>query len=141
MAYATLDDLVLSWDSDVVSRLSIRPEDPDGSQTVGRALDNASALIDAQLSVRFTLPVPTVSPILVKICVDLAVAEMAIGADLMTDIIDKRESRARADLKLIAEGKMNLGLPTASTSESDRPKPIFGPGGAKLFTRDRLRGL
>ena len=141
MAYATLDDLVLGWGSDVAARLSIRPEDPDGSQTVGRALDDASARIDAQLSVRFTLPIETVSPILVKICVDLAVADMAIGADLMTEIIGARETRARADLKLIAEGKMNLGLATLSPAESDRPKPIFGPGGSKLFTRSKLRGL
>lgn len=139
--YATRDDLDRAYGQDMVDRLAIRTGDPDGSEAVARALEYAHGLIDARLSVRFALPIPQASPILTAIAVDLTIARLASGNDAVTvtDEIKDREKIARADLDRIADGKMNLGLVTLA--EGERPRPILGPGGSKLFTRDGLKGL
>lgn len=138
--YATRDDLNQAYSADLVDRLAIRLGDEDGSEAVTRALAHADSVIDACLSTRFTLPLPSVPAILVGIAADLTVARLA-GADAanLTDDIKHREKTARTDLDKIADGRMNLGLPTAD--QGDRPSPIVASSGGKLMTRDRLRGL
>lgn len=137
MNYATRDDLIAAFGQDAVDRLAIRPEDEDGSQAIARALLYADGVIDARVSVRFTLPLPVVPDVLRDIASDLAMARLASDATGLTDDLKHREKTARADLDKIAEGKMNLGLPSAGTG--DRPQPIAASSGGKLFTRDSLR--
>lgn len=139
MTYATRDDLNAAFGRDLVDRLAVRPEDETGAKAVARALSYSAGLIDAALSVRFTLPLPSVPPLLRDIATDLAVARLASDAVSLTDDLKDREKMARADLDKVATGRMNLGLPSAG--EGDRPQPILGPGGDKLFTRKRLRGF
>lgn len=139
MTYAARSDLNETFGPDMVDRLAIRPDDEDGAQAVARALAHAASLIDGRLSVRFTLPLPTVPPLLVAIACDLAIARLASDATALTDDLKDREKTARADLDRIADGKMNLGLPAAH--QGQRPKPIVASSGGKLFTRDRLRGV
>ena len=138
--YAGRADLVEAFGSDTVDRLSIRPEDEDGSEATARALTYADGLIDAALSVRFSLPLPAVPMILTAIACDLAMARLASAdAAQLTDDLKHREKQARADLTAIAEGRMNLGLP--SVHQGERPQPIVAATGGKLFTRPRLRGF
>lgn len=139
MGYATRDDLIAAFGQDVVERLSIRPQDETGEQTVARALSYADALIDGRIGVRFTLPLPIVPDILRDIACDLVMARMASDATALTDDLKHREKAATTTLDRIADGKMNLGLPSAG--EGDRPQPIAASAGGKLFTRDRMRGL
>lgn len=138
--YASRTDLEQAYGLSMVERLSIRPDDPDGSESVARALAYAEGLIDAQLSVRFALPLAAVPPMLTTIAVDLAIGRMATTADLGTDEMRRREDRARSELRQIAKGEMNLGLPSADAPLA-RPRPVLGPGGSKVFNRDSLRGL
>lgn len=138
--YAGRADLVEAFGSDNVDRLSIRPGDEDGSDAITRALAYAAGLIDAALSVRFSLPLPAVPTVLTAIACDLAMARLASAdAAQLTDDLKHREKQARADLTAIAEGRMNLGLP--SVHQGERPQPIVAATGGKLFTRDRLRGF
>lgn len=137
--YATRDDLNAAFGPDMVERLAARHEVEDDATTVARALSHASAKIDARLSVRFALPLPVVPDILRDIACDLAIARLAADAVGLTDDLKRREDKAEADLRAIAEGKMNLGLPVAHQGE--RPQPIVSASGGKLFTRDSLRGL
>lgn len=139
MDYATRDDLNDAFGPDMVTRLAARPDVEDDGQTVARALDFAAGVIDGRLSVRFTLPLPVVPKVLRDIACDLAIARLASDATGLTDDLKRREDQARADLKAIAEGRMNLGLPAAH--EGERPQPVVASTGGKLFTRDRLRGL
>lgn len=142
MIYASRDDLVKAYGANAVTRVSVRDEDPDGSQTVAAALAYASSLIDAQLSVRFALPLAIVPALLITLCAELAVPYMANTADQMTEQFQKRADQARADLEAIAKGRMNLGLPALNADDS--PRPVLAqvtPGRSKLFTRDDLRGL
>lgn len=139
MTYATRDDLNAAFDQETVDRLASRPQDEDGAQAVARALSYAEGVANARLSVRFTLPLPETPTVLRDIVVDLAMARLASDATSLTDDLRAREKTARADLDKIADGRMNLGLPSAG--EGDRPQPIVGSTGGKLFTRDRLRGL
>lgn len=148
MAYATRADLVDAYGLETVERLSIRPGDPDGAGSVARALAYADALIDAQLSVRFVLPLASVPPVLRTVAEDLAIARMATTADLGTDELRRREDRARVELREIATGKMNLGLPAIGAGAGEgaqaagaSPRPILGPAGSRLFSRDTLRSF
>jgi phage gp36-like protein len=144
MTYATRLDLEKAWSSETVLRLAARDGDNNGNQGVASALDFAGALIDAQLGVRFALPLAVVPGLLVAIGVDLAIDRLAATADMSTEIIMERAKQARADLKAIGEGKMELGLPTRAvvggTSQSNSARPIVGPGGSKLFG-PQTRGL
>lgn len=137
MAYAARQDLNEAFGVEMIDRLAARPDDLGGDQAVARALSYADSIIDAALSVRFTLPVET-SPVLTAIAVDLAVARLA-GADALTltDDIKHREKTARADLKDIASGALSLGLTAQRPGRS--PRPVVNGSGGKLFTRDSLR--
>lgn len=141
MAYATRDDLVEAWGADTVTRLSTRGgQDP--ADVVARALDYAGGAVDAQLGVRFALPLESTPVVLRDVVVDTALGRLAVSADLATETILDREKRARTTLREIAEGRMSLGLPARTPGES--PRPVLARvqgGGSKLFTRDELRGL
>lgn len=139
--YATRDDLDAAHGPDLVARLAARPGVEDDAQTVARTLSDVAAVIDARLSVRFALPLPVVPEVLRTIAIDLAVARLASGDGGigLTDDLKRREDQARSDLKAIAKGEMNLGLPVAD--QGQRPQPIVSSTGGKLFTRDRLRGF
>lgn len=137
--YATRDDLNAAFGPDQVERLAARPQVDDDATTVARALSHASGVIDGRLSVRFALPLPSIPDVLRDIACDLAIARLASDATGLTDDLKRREDQAHANLKAIAEGKMNLGLPTVD--HGGRPQPIVASTGGKLFTRDRLRGF
>lgn len=139
--YATRDDLNAAFGPDMVERLAARHGVEDDATTVARALSHAAGVIDGRLSVRFTLPLPVVPPVLRDLACDLAIARLAStdGAIGLTDDLKRREDQAMTSLKAIAKGEMNLGLPVAHQGE--RPQPIVASTGGKLFTRDRLRGL
>ncbi len=148
MTYATRDDLVQAYGEIAVTRLSSgRAEDPTGASTVAGALTYAAGVIDARLSARFALPLPQIPVVLRDVAVDLALSRMATSADGMTDEYRRREARALADLRAIAEGHMNLGLPARGPADTGRPviapgSPVVGLSGvSKLFSRGSLRGL
>jgi phage gp36-like protein len=146
MTYATRLDLEAAWSEQTVLRLASRDGDETGSAAVGAAISYATNVIDAQLGVRFALPLPVAPPLLVSIGVDLAIDRLAATADMATDLIIERGKQARADLKAIATGQMELGLPTrvvgGATGGTAGPsvRPIVGPGGSKLFGPE-TRGL
>lgn len=137
MDYATRDDLNAAFGQDMVDRLAARPENEDGTEAVARALSYSTGVVNAALSVRFTLPLPEVPVLLRDIAADLAIARLASDATSLTDDLKLREKTARSDLDKVATGKMNLGLP--AQSEGDRPQPIVSSTGGKLMTRESLR--
>jgi phage gp36-like protein len=144
MTYATRTDLEAAWSEQTVLRLAARDGDESGGVAEAAALAYADNLINAQLGVRFALPLPQVPPLLVSVGVDLAIDRLAATADMATDLVVERGKQARADLKAIAEGRMELGLPTrvlgSSTNAGPSVRPIVGPGGSKLFGPE-TRGL
>ncbi|QQQ17751.1 DUF1320 domain-containing protein [Brevundimonas vitis] len=137
--YATRDDLNAAFGPDQVERLAARPDVEDDAMTVARALSHADGVIDARLSVRFTLPLPTIPEVLRDIACDIAIARLASDATGLTDDLKRREDQAHASLKAISKGEMNLGLP--AVTEGERPQPIVSSTGGKIFTRDQLRGF
>lgn len=140
--YAQSADLVAAWGQDTVTRLSVSDSDPSGQGTTAAALAYASSIIDAQLSVRFALPLAEVPQVLTDVAVDLTIDRLANSADQSTEIIRDRAKRARTDLREIADGRMHLGLPARSPTDS--PRPVLArvtPGVDKMMTRSTLRGL
>jgi phage gp36-like protein len=144
MTYATRLDLEAAWGRETILRLASRDGDEMGDVAIGAALAFAGHLIDAQLGVRFALPLAVMPPLLVSVGVDLAIDRLAATADMATDLIVERGKQARADLKAIATGAMELGLPTRGVAGSGAAgpsvRPIVGPGGSKIFGPE-TRGL
>lgn len=130
--YASREQLIQTFGQSDVVRVSARSGDETGEIAVQNGLDYAKNYIDARLSVRFLLPLETIPDILIGIACDLAYERICSTADVLTDIITKRAAQAREDLKLISEGKMNLGLPTIDREAAQSAQPIF-TSGKKIF--------
>lgn len=141
MTYATRQDLEEAYGVERVALLARQLDDEDGSKAalaISRALAGAAAQIDAAVAVRHPLPLPQPVPLLTQIACDLAVARLASTGDQATDEVHRREDKARADLRAINEGRLNLGLPSVA---GERPQPIVSQGQERLFSRQTLRGL
>ena len=137
MTYATRLDLEAAWSSETILRLASRDGDEMGDVAIGAALAFSGHLIDAQLGVRFALPLAVSPPLLVSVGVDLAIDRLAATADMATDLILERGKQARADLKAIATGQMELGLPTRAVAGAERADLLrraraSGPGRGRL---------
>jgi phage gp36-like protein len=73
MTYATLSDLVTRYGSDELAQRTDRIAGNTIDQTViDRALSDADAEIDSSLAARYTLPVASVPPLLVRVACTIA---------------------------------------------------------------------
>lgn len=146
MPYAASADIEAIYGADLLSRVG----DPDfdgvvDAAAVDAALQRASDEIDSFIGARHTLPLAATPPVLVQICVDVAVYRLAQSGAVRTDEDRTRYEDAVAHLGRIAKGTASLGLP-ASTDPDDPtadqgPRPIVTSGPARIFTRDLMRGV
>ncbi len=81
------------------------PADVDFDIAVEAALNQASALIDGYLLIRYTLPLPTIPELLKNFCMDMACWKLAPASDRLTDEITNRAIMALTFLKDVAAGK------------------------------------
>ncbi len=113
MSYATAEELIAAVPdgATLVAQLT-GTEEPD-TDTIDRALADASAEIDSYLASRYPLPLETVPSVLRQKAVDIAVYRM-MTLRPMGAIDDAREryKDAISWLKLLAEGKVSLGVPS-----------------------------
>jgi phage gp36-like protein len=135
MPYATLADLTTRYGEDEIRQRS----DHAGigsidTAVVNQALADASAEIDAYLSGRFTLPLATVPPHLVRIC--CAIARYRLWDDAMPERVRVEYQDAVRLLESIAKGMVTLGLsiePVSGLSEAR-------PGDDRVFSRSGTGG-
>ncbi len=118
--------------------------DGDGvadAELVERALADATAEIDSYLAGRYTLPLPTVPAVLVRLACDMAVYR--ITSEYGTGLTEERRQRyddAVAWLKRAASGDVSLGLPPQQEPASSSPAaPGLVSGKPRAF--DRLRRI
>ncbi len=101
-----------------------------------RALDDADAEINGYLASRYTLPLATVPQILVGYASDIA--RYRLYDDRASEQVTQRYSQAISFLKLLATGKISLGVPIGAD-----PQPSGGgaaiAGDCPTFTRESLK--
>lgn len=140
MTYATEQDIIDLHGAELLDLLA--DTDADGvrdPETVTRAIDDASALIDGYLSGRYALPLSQVPRTLATLCVDIAIYRMARSPDLLTEDIRQRYEDALKFLRDIAAGKAGLGLSEPAPEASSETVLVEGP--ERLFSRGTLRGM
>lgn len=150
MAYATRTDIEDLYGA---AALYVADRDRDGvpeDAAIDRALDDASAEIDAYLRVLYDTPVAPVPQLLVKLTCDVALYLLAQTGDVRTEEHRTRYEDALKALARLAEGKMKLPPPPpppVDPSDPDAPVPLDGPrvivatGPERLFSRDKTGGL
>ena len=106
MAYATKDDIVTLYSE---TALYVADRDGDGlpdEAAISRALSGASSEIDSFLGVRYPVPLPHVTDLVMQMTVDMALYRLASSNDVLTDEHRRRYEDAIAHLKRL--GKMNI---------------------------------
>lgn len=134
MSYATAQDIIDRYGEDQLLLLTDRNgDDVSDDDVIDRAVADAGAEIDTYLAAKYTLPLPTIPSVLVRLCVDIVMYRLAASADLGTDERRKRYEDAIAVLKRISKGEVSLGMPTPPPSSNGvafiaGPKRRFGRG-------------
>lgn len=138
-AYAVEQDITDRYGPDSIKLASDRDDDQvNDSETVDKALDDATGIINAWISARYDLPLTVVPDVLVSCCVDIAFYRLHFLHGTLTDEIKDRHKQCVEMLKAIAEGDASLGLDDPPTSVGGAAS-IEGP--PRLFTRTTLRNL
>lgn len=115
MPYATLDDLVTRFGEQELIDQTDRASGTNVDEVlVARVLDDAAATIDGYLAARHALPLPSVPPLLVGLCCDLA--RYALYPDAAPAMVRDRYQNAQRVLREIANGTLQLGLATPASS-------------------------
>lgn len=140
--YATKQDL-LDRDEGMLWNLAVDRSTNELNETwIDEALRTADDEINGRLGRRYVLPLPQVPDMLKRIAIVISLYWLADRDQQATNLMDERYKRAIEQLKDIASGKLELGLPTPE-------KPLEGPVGKaelvqqneRLFTRSSLRGV
>jgi phage gp36-like protein len=145
MAYATLTDIIDLYGENA---LVVADHDRDGEPdliAVDRALSSAAAEIDTYIAVRYPLPLTSVAPFLITVCVDIAVYRLALSHDILSEEHRTRYDDAIAFLKRVADGKAALIFSSSAPGEDGEPaagpRPIVAGGPERLFSREKMREL
>jgi phage gp36-like protein len=95
---------------------------------VQSVIDDATAVVDAYIGVRYVLPIPSV-PLVVKGWVRILARELLMGRKATPEAVDQANT-VRAQLKDLSTGKMSLPLPEGS------PAPESAAGGTATTSGD-----
>lgn len=115
MPYATLADLVARFgEQELIDQTDRASGTNVDTAVVARVLDDAGATIDGYLTGRYALPLPSVPPLLVGLCCDLA--RYALYPDAAPEMVKDRHQNALRVLREIAAGTLQLGLATPASS-------------------------
>ena len=138
MAYATQADLEERFGDKELLKLTDRSTPPTGeidAAVVSRALSDAEAEINGYLAVRYTLPLLSTPAVLKRLCCDIA--RYYLYDDWANDQVRARFEDATKLLKLIADGKVQLGTEPAAAPQTRASEPQFTKSD-RVFSRDTL---
>ena len=133
MPYATPLDLEQRFGAaELIQQTDLTGAGVANPDTLARALDDASALIDGYLASRYPLPISTPPALLVTLCCDLA--RYALYIDAAPEVVEKRRDAAVATLRDIAAGRvaLDVGQAGASTPAPSGLAEVVRPG-RKVF--------
>jgi phage gp36-like protein len=128
MSYASQLDLENAYGAQLVTVLS--DHDDDGvadPEPIADAMQAASSIIDAYLSVRYPTPIQNPPQVVKDLTVDIGLYRLAYSRLKQTDEMRKRYDDAIQLLKDIVAGKASIGLDTDDDGISDdQPGSVFG---------------
>lgn len=130
--YATPADFIAAFGQDEAVRLTATYDAPDvvDTMTLTSALDRATIRVDAGISFRYPAGFTTVPRLLTGITCDQARYELATsGNRVLTDEIDKRREEADKLLRMLADGRVKLGVDTED-------KPVNWTNGVQRLSSD-----
>jgi len=131
MAYATLADLNLAFGEEEITQLSDRDgDDSNDTNVVETKLAEAESEINSYLSVKYELPITSVSSNLKKVTCDIA--RYLMHKDGATDEVVRHYKEAISWLKDIVAGRAVLLDVSASPVDS-----VSSSGGVQSFSCDR----
>lgn len=142
-AYLSPAGLIERAGLDLVTRLT----DEDGlgridAARLAGALADAAGEIDGHVSARYALPLASPWPLLAALAFDIAMARLWQARGDAPAGVASAATAARAQLRLIAEGRLAAPAGTAPAAAEAQPQPvIFQPGAAAptLSSRDLRR--
>lgn len=140
--YATKQDLT-DRDEGMLDNFALDPATGELNDVwIDEALMTADDEINSRIARRYTLPLPTVPASLTRIAVVIAFYWLADRDNMATNLLEERYKKALADLKEIASGSMDLGLPaTEVVPEGSQGKVELLQENERLFTRNSLKGV
>ena len=123
--------------------LLIRLSDPDNgvavdTDLVESAIEDASATIDSNLAVRYSLPLSEEqqTPVLKVFAVDISVYRMAMRATIQTEEMRQRYDDAIRGLERIADRKADLGVPVSEDGDDEEDTDRVGAN-ARIIAMQR----
>ncbi|ABE45643.1 gp436 family protein [Polaromonas sp. JS666] len=131
MSYAVKQDMIDRFAQSELIQLTDRTGSAIAvdDAVLAQALLDADAEIDGYLMGRYALPLASVPRILIGACCD--VARYRLYDDRATEQVTKRYDDAIKFLKLVADGKVSLGINVANQVTPEA-------GGASSFGNDRV---
>jgi len=139
LSYATQANLIDRYGEDALLVLADRDLDSViDVVVVQQALDDATAEINAYVGAKYSLPLPIVPDVLVRLCGDIAMYRLAVEANQATDERRTRYEDAIAFLKDVSRGVAALGIPDAPPSSNGGVTLISDK---RQFTRRNMRRL
>ncbi|TXM68195.1 DUF1320 domain-containing protein [Methylobacterium sp. WL120] len=120
--YAQSSDISALYGEALLIRVSDQNKDRQADPEVIEAgLEAADDVVNAFLSAQYTVPLAYVSGSVRKCAIDIAVYTMAMGRSERTEEMRLRYEDAIALLKMMAAGKIGLGLPPVDTNGDGVP--------------------
>jgi phage gp36-like protein len=96
------------------------------------ALASASGVMDGYIGGRYALPLSTTTPLLKKVCLDLARFEL--HGNQAGDIVVERKKDAYRTLEGVSRGGVDLGLDAGNhPAPTDKNRVSFGAGRPNVF--------
>lgn len=139
MTYATQADLVERFGFEELAQRTNRFDNQSIDEVVlGRALADAGAEIDGYLATRYTLPLASTPPVLVRLCADLV--RYQLYGDKVPDGIRQRYVDAVAVLKRLATGEVQLAGVVAVPAVGGAGNAVALRTRARQFGPDQLAG-
>lgn len=116
--YASKADIDALYGERLLARIVDRDDDGEADTTgVEAALLSADRLIDGYVGSAYTLPLPSIPPILTELAIDIAVYRVSLELGSRTDEMRIRYDDAVCRLKDISNGKLTLAFPAVGTGD------------------------
>jgi phage gp36-like protein len=141
MSYCGPDDLAKVKTTDELRQLSdlAGTGSPD-TDVLQAACDQASNLIDGLISPQYPLPLATVPPMLVSMCVRLALYYLYLQRHSMPDEVNTGYKNDTDFLKRVGSGQASLGEPSADPG-GDRFHGAKGASNKQIWTPHETKGF
>jgi len=117
MPYCTQQDMIDRFGNEELTEVT--NQDDLGASAINvtvltQAIDDASGLIDGYLSGRYTIPLVTIPPALIRIACDIS--RYYLYDDAVSDHVEKNYDEAVKFLGRAAKGTVNLGVDNAGAA-------------------------